>query len=106
MATQTAAALPQPPVNVVSIANARRERQLRDLRLKLERGKTSLTQRSMQARMSGYSDPAGMLAMSQQANDEIEQTMNEIESLSDRDLVLRLVPESPESDWTFRRPPM
>lgn len=103
MTTKTAA---QPPVQLVQIGNARRERELRDFRLKLERGKREYMQRSMTARLNGQGDPGGMLPMCQAANDETERTIAELESLSDRDLVLRLVPKSPESDWSFRRPPM
>lgn len=98
--------LPQPPEHLVQIGNARREKTLRELRLRLSRGQRDYTQRSEQSRLSGYGDPAGMLTMSAQANKETERVIAELEGLSGRAVVLRFVPESPESEWANRRPPM
>lgn len=106
MTTVKTAAKPQPPVQLVQIANARRERELRDLRLRLDRGQAEVIRRSMQARLNGFADPAGSVALCQEANQEIERTITDLESLSNRDVVLRLVPESPEAAWAVRIAPV
>lgn len=105
MATVKTAAEPQPPMQLVQIGNARRERQLRELRLKLDRGQAEVTRRSMQARLNGFADPSGSVAMCQLANEETERVIAELVELNERDLVLRFVPEAPAAGWATRQPP-
>jgi hypothetical protein len=105
MTTKTSK-LPQPTTQLVSIAEARRANELYRLTQRHEAAQSSyrLTSDRLRGNATDSAAIERILGPQRQALDEIGRTIDGLNALSGRDLVIRFVPEADESEWGVRRP--